>query len=42
LELHAFNHRIDVSSGVLAVQASHLLTSFFKNKRQLKKEKKLS
>ena len=41
LELHAFNHRIDVSSGVLAAQASDLLTSFFKNKRQLKKEKKL-
>ncbi len=41
LELHAFNHRIDVSSGVLAAQASDLLTSFFKNKRQIKKEKKL-
>lgn len=41
LELHAFNHHIDVSSGVLAAQASDLLTSFFKTKRQLKKEKKL-
>lgn len=41
LELHAFNHRIDVRSGVLADSASDLLTSFFKNKRQLKKEKKL-
>lgn len=41
LELHAFNHRVDVSSGVLAARASDLLTSFFKNKRQLKKEKKL-
>lgn len=40
LELHAFNHRIDVSNGVLADRASDLLTSFFKNKRQLKKEKK--
>jgi len=40
LELHAFNHRIDVSSGVLAAQASDLLTSFFKAKRQQKKEKK--
>jgi len=41
LELHAFNHRIDVSRGVLEAQASDLLTSFFKNKRQIKKEKKL-
>ncbi|MBL4608106.1 MAG: tRNA adenosine(34) deaminase TadA [Pseudomonadales bacterium] len=39
LELHDFNHHIDVTSGVLADQASDLLTLFFKNKRQLKKHK---
>jgi tRNA(adenine34) deaminase len=39
LELHAFNHHIDVISGVLAAEASVLLKSFFKNKRKLKKEK---
>ena len=40
LELHSFNHQVDVRGGVLADKASDLLTSFFKNKRLLKKETK--
>ena len=39
LDLSVFNHSVEVSSGVLAAQASDLLRSFFKNKRELKKRK---
>lgn len=37
LELHAFNHAIEVSEGVLAAEASALLSAFFKKKRISKK-----
>ena len=40
LALHTFNHHVDVKGGVLADKASDLLSSFFKNKRLLKKERK--
>lgn len=37
LEQHAFNHRIDVSGGILADHAGSLLSAFFKQKRLFKK-----
>lgn len=39
LELHAFNHIFHVREGVMAAQASELLSAFFKRKRTLKKTK---
>lgn len=37
LEMHAFNHAIKVHEGVLAAEASTLLSAFFKKKRISKK-----
>lgn len=40
LQMHQFNHQVEIEKGILEKECTSLLTSFFKELREIKKQKK--